>query len=250
MLNNTLLYVEDDQVTRDSCTTIFKTLFRHVYTAADGKKALELYYEKRPLVVVLDIVIPSINGLEVARRIRESDLHTHIVILTAFSQQEQLLKAVNLKLDAYLLKPIDKAHLIKTMQEIISQLNIHACVMIGKDFLWDTNTQQLFHKDEPIKLTKKERLLLDLLGHNPKKYFSHDEIILYVWPDDIPDETYDKKLTQLIYRTNAKIVSVSDIKHQFIENGYAQGYRINQELFAVSKVLDQLPSLSSGTSTF
>lgn len=247
MLDNALLYVEDDQITRDTYTSIFKTLFKNVYTAENGKRALELYYEKRPSVIVLDIVIPSINGLEVARRIRENDLHTHIVMLTGFAQQEQLLSAVNLKLDAYLIKPIDDAYLIKTMQKIIGQLNIHACVMIGADFLWDTNTQQLFHKDEPIKLTKKERLLLDLLGHNPKKYFSHDEIILYVWPDDIPDETYDKKLTQLIYRTNAKVVSFTNIKHQFIENGYAQGYRINQELFIVSKDLNKL---SSATSTF
>lgn len=230
---NTLLYVEDDPETRENYEYVLKTLFKHVYTAADGKKALELYHEKKPQIVLLDIVLPQIDGLEVAKQIREHDAYTHIVMLTAYSQQEQLLRAVNLQLDAYLLKPVDDALLINKMQNIISQLAMHTCVTIGKNFLWDTYTQQLFYNDGPIKLTKKERLLLGLLGRNPNHYFSHNEIILHVWPDDIPDETYDSKLTQLIYRSNNKISKFTRLEHHFIENGYAQGYRINQKLFIV-----------------
>ncbi len=227
MNGKTILYAEDDQESRENYAYVLNTLFDTVYTAADGLEALRIYNNEAPDVLLLDITMPGMDGLELASIVREQDQKSHIVMLTAHSQREKLLRAVNLKLDAYLIKPMDDVLLLNAMRKIIKEMDDDKKVSLVHSLLWDKEHHLLYFEKKVLKTTKKETLLLDLLGRKAGSFFSRNSIILHVWSDEIHDETHDHKLTQLIYRLNTKISTVVDEDEPLIENSYAYGYRIN-----------------------
>jgi len=222
----TLLYAEDDQYTRENFLLILHEYFNTIYVAQDGKEALSLYLEKKPDILLLDISMPVLNGLDLVKAIRKEDQSTPIIILSAHSDTRNLLCAVGLKLEAYLLKPIDIPLFDKTIRKIIKQVEMKDIIYLRKDLLWDSNNFSLIYKGEQIKITKKERLLMELLSENLGQYVSHDELILHIWCDEIPDHSHDNKLIQLIYRFNKKIMNHLSTSCHLVENSYTMGYRL------------------------
>lgn len=222
----TLLYAEDDQETRENYAFVLKQYFHEVYTAQDGKEALALYKSKKPDVLLLDISMPLMHGLDVAKEVRRYNETIPIIMLTAHSEQDKLLKAVNLKLEAYLVKPIDNLLLKNTMLHLIARLTKKDMLDLQNGFSWDKINSELYYKNNLIKLTKKETLLVQLLGKNTGNYVSKDTLIFSVWNDEIPNDSHDNKLIQLVYRVNAKIASHTSSSVQFIENSYALGYKL------------------------
>jgi DNA-binding response OmpR family regulator len=226
MIKPTLLYAEDDQESRENYAFILQKYFSDIYLAQNGKEALSLYYEKHPDILLLDISMPLLNGLDLVKTIRKDDPDTHIIMLSAHSDREKLLSAVNLKLEAYLLKPVDDTLLKETIIKLIRQIQTKESVYLREDLIWDKNHSSLIYKGEQLKITKKERLLLQLLTHNLGTYVSHDELIIHIWDDEIPDHSHDNKLIQLIYRFNKKIMQHFSSPTHLIENSYTLGYRL------------------------
>ena len=225
----TLLYAEDDKESRENFVYILSTLFDTIYTASNGKEALDSYARHAPDVVLLDISMPYIDGLNVAKIIRKDNQNVSIVILTAHSQKDKLLRAVNLKLDGYLLKPLDDILLLDKMRNIISGVNNkqNNLVLAYPGLQWNKNRQELYTNNIKIKLTKKELLLIDLLCKNNGSCISVDDIIFYVWYDELPDFTHSNKVIQLISRINAKVNTITKKeKIVLVENIYGYGYVI------------------------
>jgi two-component system response regulator VanR len=115
----TLLYAEDEHETLKVHKEYFENYFKIVYTASDGKQALKLYRDKKPDVVVLDINMPIISGLEASREIRKYDKETQLVLLTARIDKAALMESMELGLTAYLEKPITR----KPMQEALAKIS-------------------------------------------------------------------------------------------------------------------------------
>ena len=78
-----MLYAEDDQESRGNYAFVLKKYFHKVYTAGDGREALNIYYEKKPDILLLDVNMPYLDGLDVAKNVREKDKYTPIIMLTA-----------------------------------------------------------------------------------------------------------------------------------------------------------------------
>ena len=226
MYKPTLLYAEDDLESRDNYSYILGKYFNDIYLAKNGKEALALYYEKQPDILLLDISMPMLNGLDLVKLIRKKDPNIPIIMLTAHSDREKLLCAVGLKLEAYLLKPVDDTLLQETIIKVIRQMQEKERIFLKEDLIWDTERSELIHKEKPLKITKKERLLIEILCQKPGKYLSHDELIFHIWNDEIPDHSHNKKLIQLIYRLNKKIAEYTSSEMHFIENSYTLGYRV------------------------
>jgi DNA-binding response OmpR family regulator len=226
MLKPTLLYAEDDQETRENYVFILKDYFSDIYLAQNGKEALKIYDEKHPDILLLDISMPLLNGLDLVKIIRKDDPHTPIIMLSAHSDREKLLYAVNLKLEAYLLKPIDDTLLKETIVKLTKQLQTQEIIYLREDLTWDKDHSNLTYRGKQIKITKKERLMLQLLTNNIGKYVSHDELIIHIWHNEIPDHSHDNKLIQLIYRFNKKIIQNLFSPTHLIENSYTLGYRL------------------------
>lgn len=221
----TIVYAEDDQETSSNYTIILKEYFKHVYTASNGKQALDLYKSKKPDVVLLDVSMPVMDGLEVAEHIRKDDKSTKIVIFTAHSEKERLLKAVNLHLDEYLLKPVDFIKFQNLLERLVYDINSKDHLDLFADFSWNNTTKELIYDEDSVRITKKESLLLQLLCSDPSRHFSMEEISKKLWKEPLKIE-HQNRIKQLISRFKNKIYELSSVKDGIIENSYALGYKI------------------------
>ena len=225
MNNLTILYAEDEDQTRQNYTKFLSKYFKEVYTACNGKEALDIYLNNKPNVLLLDINMPYINGLELAKTIRKTDKITRIIILTAHLEQDKLLFAAELNLSKYLPKPISRIALKESLNEAVLQFeelseNVDF-IKFEDGFSWNKTNKVLYKDKEEIKLTKHEILLLEILSSKANRIFSLDEISLYIW-DDLDDaDTSTNKLKDIIKRLRKKLPKKT------IENIYAAGYKLN-----------------------
>ncbi|MCX6075068.1 MAG: response regulator [Campylobacterales bacterium] len=102
----TVLYVEDEESIRKNIVSILKLFFKHVLVASDGKMGLDLFNEHPTDIIITDIQMPNMNGLEMIRVIRVKSPEIPVIITTAFSDSDYFLSSIELKVDQYLLKPI------------------------------------------------------------------------------------------------------------------------------------------------
>ncbi len=116
-LGVSLLYVEDDATLRNIYKKILEYSVEKVYIASDGLEGLENYKTYRPDIVLTDVRMPVMDGLDLIAKIRKLDKNTRIIILSAFGEPHYFLSAIELGVKAYLLKPIDSQLLVKTIRE-------------------------------------------------------------------------------------------------------------------------------------
>lgn len=180
----TILYVEDNDGVRAINLRILKRLFKETFEAKDGKEGFNLYLKKRPNIILTDIKMPKLNGIELAQKIRENDSETKIIISTAFSDAKYLLEAVELNLERYLIKPLTKRNLIPALEKAISSISVDKRLLLAEDFYYDYNTNLIYHKNKEIEMTKKELLFLSLLVKNKDRIVTYAEIEQIVWGDE------------------------------------------------------------------
>ena len=225
MINLTLLYAEDEVETRKNYANYLKRYFKEIFVVENGQEALDCYEKNSPNILLLDINMPLINGLELAKKIRLKDKKTRIIILTAHLEQDKLLFAAELNLTKYLPKPISRLKLKEALKEAASQYKeldfANSTISLSENFIWNNNTKKLSRNKEDIKLTKHEILLLELLTSKKNSIFSNDEISLYLW-NDVSDLEYSAtKLKDIIKRLRKKLPKDT------ISNIYGAGYKLN-----------------------
>jgi len=122
-IDTAVLYVEDEPTTRETIGAMLERQIGTVYLAADGNEGLAVFKAQRPEIVVTDIRMPVLGGLDMAREIRAIAPRTHIIVTTAHNDTEFFLDAIDIGIDQYVLKPVDRDRLfsaIKKCQEILS----------------------------------------------------------------------------------------------------------------------------------
>ena len=222
----TLLYVEDDQVVRENFTEILETYFDKVITTDNGNEAIKLYKENSIDVAILDISIPGMNGLNVASKIREDDDKTILLIISAHSDKDKLLKAVNLGLFGYLVKPITHKELDESLQKIIKSIPKASLLNLSKNYFWNSKDSLLIYKDEDFKLTKNEKKIIQTLIENKNKYLTACDIQEALFHKRDSSDTACNNVVQLISRLRKKIFKRFDTEDYFIENCYGTGYKV------------------------
>lgn len=221
----TLLCVEDDLEALEDTMYLLKRYFSNIYSATNGEDALFVYNEQKPDIILLDINIPKLNGLKVASKIRETDEQTPIIFLSAHSEREKLLKAVNLQVSSYIIKPFKIDELKEVIFKIIKKLDINTDnIELSSDFIWDKNSCELFYQDEKIVLTKNEILLISLLLENKSRFLTVHDVSLEISINEV-DQT-GNNIVQLISRFKKKVKKQINNDDFFIENTYGSGYRI------------------------
>ena len=174
-----VLYIEDDDEVRDVIFSMLKRLFGDAYEAKDGIEGFKKYKEHRPDIVITDIKMPKLDGLNLSKKIRENDKKTKIIITTAFSDKEFLFNAIELNLERYLVKPLTRRNLLPAIEKAVN--GIEKKVFMSKDFYYDFSSAQFYYKDKIIDLTKKELLFLTLLVKNRGKIVKYEQIDSEVW---------------------------------------------------------------------
>ena len=219
-----ILFVEDDQVIRENYVTYLKMFFSEVFEAEDGEKAYELYKLKKPDIMIIDINIPKLNGLDLLERIRENDYSTKAIMLTAHSDKSFLLKAVGLKLTRYLVKPVSRKDLKEALKLTIDEVLKFNVITVQKidlpdDYSWDFQLKELKYHNVIVELTNKEKIFLELLFSHKNRVFTYDEISDYVWGYN--DSITLNDLKNIVKRLRIKL------PENTILNIFNEGYKIN-----------------------
>ena len=113
--NLTCLYVEDDPMVKESFLFIINKIFKKVYTANNGFEGLELYKKHSPDIILSDIKMPEMDGLEFAKQVKTMNKNSYIILITAFTDMEYIKKAIDLGVEGYITKPVDKKKLYKKL---------------------------------------------------------------------------------------------------------------------------------------
>ncbi len=119
-----ILIVEDDQPSRIYIATLLKQLSNKVLTADDGEQGLEIYIQHQPDIVITDIAMPYLNGIEMSRKIKSINPKAQIILTTAFSDSQFLIQSIEIGVNYYLLKPIQKKQLVDTIKRVIAIRNL------------------------------------------------------------------------------------------------------------------------------
>ncbi len=180
----TILYIEDDKGIRSVNLRILKRMFKETYEANDGEIGYNIYLDKKPDIILTDIKMPNLDGIELAKKIRENDKKTKIIITTAFSDSKYLLDAVELRIERYLVKPLTKRNLIPALEKAILTINQERKLYLSENFYFNYNTSLFYNNDEVIEMGKKELLFLTLLVKNRDRIVTYAEIEHEVWDDE------------------------------------------------------------------
>jgi len=215
--NLTLLYVEDDEIIRKNAVEYLSSYFQEVFQAKDGRVALEIYSDRKPDIIITDIEMPRLDGLEMAKQIRKNDKTTPIIVATAFTETSYLLQAVELQLIKYMTKPISSKKLKEALNLVWEHLNLNNIIKLDIKTSYDKLNKTLFIDKSLIKLTKKELQLLDLLARNSHRVVNYEEIEGLIWYDD----AMSKDALRALIRTLRK-----KLKGEYIENVSGFGYRL------------------------
>lgn len=218
--DHSILYVEDEPSIRANIVEYLESYFDTVYTASDGAQALELYNKHRPDIAMLDINLPYMDGLTVAREIRSQDEKIKLVMLTAFTDKEKLLQATELKLTKYLVKPVAPKLFKSTMQLLADELSSNPSKFynLGDGYLWNRESKKLSLHDTSLHLSIKEHTLLTLLLDKRPTLVTYEDIMVACWEDAFEREISIDSVKNLVSNLRKKL------PEGCIESVYGQGY--------------------------
>jgi DNA-binding response OmpR family regulator len=223
----TVLVVDDEKPLVDLVGRYLQREGYDVHTAYDGTDALEVIGRVDPDVVVLDLMLPGLDGLEVARRIRaQSD--AYIVMLTARTDEVDRIVGLRVGADDYVTKPFSPNELVARIQAMLrrprrSPPAPDTALRTFGDLVIDPAGREVTVADAPIELTKLEFDLLDTLSAQPRMVFSKDQLLEHVWGSAAYRD--DHVVAVHIANLRRKLGDVSD-EPRFIRTVRGVGYRM------------------------
>jgi two-component system response regulator VicR len=183
-MGKTVLIVDDEKNIVDILSYNLKEEGYEILTAYDGKAALAQYALKRPDLILLDVMLPLIDGFEVCRQIRDSDITTPIIMLTAREEETDKVLGLDLGADDYITKPFSVKELKARVKANIRRTTAQAEEPVdGKPagLVIDKERYDVFVNGKSAELTQREFELICFLAASPGKVFSREELLHDVW---------------------------------------------------------------------
>jgi len=227
-----VLLVEDEVDAREILSFYLNTIFEDVVVAVDGQEALEIFEENfnnnRYFDLVLtDIKMPRLDGMDMIEKMLELIENQKFIIVSAYKDEEKLLKSINFRVLGYFIKPIN----VDNMMEILKKAKVEVLkekeekkskklIKINKDYKYSLEQKLLYNNSSLVKLSKKEMQLLDILVKNVGKIVTIKECKLALWNDENKSDT--------TFRTVMKRLKDKVSKNDFILSLKGQGYTIEK----------------------
>jgi DNA-binding response OmpR family regulator len=210
-----VLLVEDE----DRLSQLFKSAigdsFQKFYIASNGEDGIQKYKKLNPDIIITDIMMPKRSGLEMAKEIRKTDKNIPIIILSAYSETDKLLNAIDIGVVKYFIKPYDPDELLEYINSIEDMFK-NRIVQLVDNYSFNKSTKNLYKNGRYIALSQKESKLFDLLVQNSNKVVHYEEIKKSVWDENVSDDS----LRTFIRRTRDKT------SKSLLKNVKSQGYKI------------------------
>lgn len=212
-----ILIVEDEVNLSKLLKDAISDFFFSVVTAKDGEEGLKKFKANKPDIVITDIMMPTCDGLEMTHNIKEIDELIPIIVLSAHSDKEKLLKAIDLGINKYFIKPFDPDDLIEHINKIAPSLNKRRKVKLKDSYVFDNNSRSLYKNDKLVNLTKREKEFFYILLKQSNQVVSSQKIKDSLWDEPVSDERLRTFIKRLRIKTSKDI----------IENASGQGYLIS-----------------------
>lgn len=223
-----VLLAEDEEVARDILSFYLNNIFDEVVVAKDGLEGLQIYnsntqYSSAFDLVITDIMMPNLDGLKMLEKIHLANKDQKFIIVSAYKDEEKLLKSIELKVLGYFVKPLNVDNMMdmlkKAKEEVLKDKESKKSLQkINSLYSYDINKKILYEKTTIVKLSKKESTLLYTLIENRGKIISTKSLKQTLWKDE---EKLDATFRTLMKRLKDKIKT-----KDFIISIKSQGYII------------------------
>ena len=226
-MSKKILVVEDDENVANLVTTYFKNEKWNVSKVFNGEEALEIAYENSYDLIILDLMLPKLSGLEFIKEYRK-EFNTPVIMLTAKITEQDIIQGLDLGADDYVTKPFSPKELVSRAKAVfrrIDKQNIFAekKILSIKKLQIDVNLKIVLIDNKNVNLTPKEFSILQNLCSYPGKIYSRQEIIDTVFGFDFDgfDRTIDTHIANL-----RKKLKIADPQNEYVESVYGLGYRL------------------------
>lgn len=217
--NLTTLIVEDDYESANNLKNILEDIFYEVYIACNGDEGLEMFFEKKPDMIFADIMMPKTNGIQMIKKIREVDEMIKIVIMSGHNTQEYLMDAVKLKLEDFLVKPINFDLFIRLFSKMSTDCmrKYQNSINLSSGAIFQPFNKTIIFEETTYILTKSEFKLLMLLLTHKNNIVDREVIEKCLWQDGSFSDTALKSLINKLRRKVGK---------NAIESQSGYGYKV------------------------
>lgn len=205
-----ILYADDDEELRSSIEKTLKLIVNKVFIASNGESALKTFLEESPDIVLLDVRMGDISGIEVAQEIRKTSKDTPIIIISSYTETEDLLAACKLHLIDYLQKPVDFKQLIDVLYSSLDYLKDKGLLIrqINERVFYNYLSKCFIRDKIEIALTKNEITVMELLLAQRGKLVSYDSFF-----NVLEEDMSDGALKNLMLRLRKKIGEDGSIRN-------------------------------------
>lgn len=222
-----VLIVDDESSIRSFIKIGFERSDFKIIEAVTGEEGLDLARTHRPDIVVLDIMLPGIDGFEVCNVLRTEFPEMGIIMLTARDLDMDRIMGLEKGADDYVVKPFNPLELVLRAEALLRRIDIQDIQKreykaLASPFKIDTYSQRVFKNSTEIELTPKEYQIMDLFIKNPDKLFSRNEIVDALWGSDFMG---DLKIVDVNIRRLRKRIEDDPQNPKFIETVWGIGYR-------------------------
>jgi len=213
-----VLYVEDEIPLAQMMRQALGDYFARFDLAHSGEEGLEMFRGGGHDLVITDITMPGMDGLEMAEAIRNDSPQTPIVVLSAYSDKEKLLGAIDAGIIKYFIKPFDPEELLEYLQELAPKIVSSQRISIEPDFLYDRGERILYHQHRPLSLNRREIRFVEALLDAPGHLLSVEEIKDLLWGEE---GASDDAVRVFMNRLRNKV------GREFVHNRSGEGYYLN-----------------------
>lgn len=219
-----ILVVEDENSIREVEAAYLKRSGYSVLEAEDGKKAFEMFKTETPDLVLLDLNLPEIDGINLCKKIREINKSIPIIMVTARVEEIDEIIGLEIGADDYIKKPFSPNILVARVASLLRRF-VPTKIDIG-DLSIDADRMSVLKKGETILLTTTQFSILHLMAQNPGKVFSRDEILERISSDYLPKDVLERTVDAHI-KTIRKLIEDDTKKPQYIITVIGKGYKFN-----------------------
>jgi len=221
-----LLICEDEEDILNGLAKGLRKLNYYVDTAMDGEEALSLYFESEYDLIILDLNMPKLDGLEVLKTIREDNAESKVIILSARDTLNDKVLGLDLGANDYLIKPFHFDELEARIRSLLRRKQVQEDSTISAfGLIFDTKTKTASVNDERIKLTVKETGILEYLLLNQGRYVLQEELLEHVWESDMNE--FSNTVRVHVYGLRNKLKDA--LGKNIIRNEIGRGYIIDKE---------------------